>query len=55
MKKQMKYADQRNIPFVILIGEQEMETKQYTLKNMQTGDQQKLTTDDIIKKLNSNQ
>ncbi len=52
MKKQMKYADQRNIPFVILIGEQEMESKQYTLKNMVTGDQQKLTVEGIISVLN---
>jgi len=48
MKKQMKYADQRNIPFVVLVGEQEMETKHYTLKSMVTGEQEKLTIDQII-------
>jgi len=48
MKKQMKYADQRNIPYVVLIGEQEMESKQYTLKSMITGEQEKLTAEEII-------
>ena len=50
MKKQMKYADQRNIPYVMLIGEQEMESKQYTLKSMTTGEQEKLTVDEIVSK-----
>ena len=50
MKKQMRYADQRNIPYVMLIGEQEMESKQYTLKSMTTGEQEKLTVDEIISK-----
>ncbi len=51
MKKQMKYANQRAIPFVILIGEQEMETKKYTLKNMVTGEQEKLTAEEIATKI----
>ncbi len=49
MKKQMKYADQKHIPFVLLVGEQEMETGVYTLKNMQSGEQTKLKLDEIIK------
>ncbi len=51
MKKQMKYANQRAIPFVVLIGEQEMETKQYTLKNMTTGEQEKLSAEKIVEKV----
>ncbi|MGB5943167.1 MAG: histidine--tRNA ligase [Leeuwenhoekiella sp.] len=39
MKKQMSYADKRNIPFVILAGSQEIADKTYTLKNMKTGKQ----------------
>ena len=51
MKKQMKYANQRAIPFVVLIGEQEMETKQYTLKNMMTGNQEKLSAEQLVEKV----
>lgn len=39
MKKQMKYADQKKIPFVVLIGESEMNEGKINLKNMITGDQ----------------
>jgi histidyl-tRNA synthetase len=48
MKKQMKYADQKRIPFVILIGEQEINSKHYTLKNMKTGEQKLLPVDELI-------
>ena len=51
MKKQMKYADSRNVPFVVLIGSEEVESGILTLKNMVTGEQAKLSLDDIIKKL----
>ncbi len=49
MKKQMKYADQKSIPFVILIGVEEMESGLFTLKNMSTGEQQKVDMDQLIK------
>jgi histidyl-tRNA synthetase len=48
LKKQMSYADAKSIPFVILIGSDEMESGVLTLKNMQSGDQQKLTPDAIV-------
>ena len=51
MKKKMKYADKWNIPFVIIIGEEERKTGLYSLKNMQTGEQVKLSIDDIITKI----
>ncbi len=48
MKKQMKYADKKSISFVLLIGDEEMKSGSYTLKNMDTGDQQKVNLNDII-------
>lgn len=51
MKKQMTYADKNDIPYVILAGEDEIESGKLTLKNMKTGDQDQLTVDQLIKKL----
>ncbi|MGO4910856.1 histidine--tRNA ligase [Leeuwenhoekiella sp. W20_SRS_FM14] len=48
MKKQMSHADKRNIKFVVLAGTQEMEENVFTLKNMKTGDQQRLNLTDLI-------
>jgi len=39
MKKQLKYANDRGIPFAILIGLDEVEANSVTIKNMETGDQ----------------
>lgn len=39
MKKQMNYANKRNLPFVVLTGTKEMESSSYTLKSMLTGEQ----------------
>jgi histidyl-tRNA synthetase len=47
LKKQMTYADDKNIPFVILVGSDEMESGLLTLKNMKSGEQQKLSADQI--------
>jgi histidyl-tRNA synthetase len=43
MKKQMKYADQKQIPWVVMVGEEEMKSGLLSLKNMQSGEQQKLS------------
>lgn len=51
LKKQMSYADAKNIPFVVLIGEEEMQSGQLTLKDMASGEQQKLTAVEIVGKL----
>ncbi|MFA6945062.1 MAG: histidine--tRNA ligase [Pedobacter sp.] len=51
LKKQMSYADDKNIPFVILIGSEEMETGLLSLKNMKSGEQQKITAEQIIASL----
>ncbi|MDN3593937.1 histidine--tRNA ligase [Zunongwangia endophytica] len=51
MKKQMNYANKRNIPFVILAGDEEMQEGKYTLKNMKTGEQDRLTLKEIVTKI----
>jgi histidyl-tRNA synthetase len=54
MKKQMGYADSKQIPFVIIAGENEIKSGKLGLKNMQTGEQQELTVEQIIEKLKTN-
>ena len=39
MQKQMKYANNRNVPYVILIGEQELSNNSFVVKNMNEGSQ----------------
>ena len=51
MKKQMSYANAKQIPFVALAGENEMAAGKLTLKNMDTGEQQMLTIDELINKV----
>ena len=48
MKKQMSYANAKQIPFVVLAGENEMNAGKITLKNMTTGEQALLTPDELI-------
>jgi len=52
LKKQLDYADRKNIPYVLLIGSEEMNTGQLTLKNMKTGEQQKGTIEELILAVN---
>ena len=47
MKKQMAYANAKNIPFVAMVGEIEMATSQVSLKNMVTGEQQTVAFDEL--------
>jgi histidyl-tRNA synthetase len=51
MKKQMNYANNRHIPFVAIVGEDEMKSNLITLKDMNKGEQLKVTINDLIKKL----
>jgi histidyl-tRNA synthetase len=51
MKKQMSYADAKKIPFVVLVGTEEMKSGLLTLKNMQSGEQEKITFDELLKKI----
>ncbi len=47
MKKQMGYADDKRIPYVAIVGGNEMETNTVMLKNMTTGEQQQVTLDQL--------
>lgn len=49
LKKQMVYANAKNIPFVILIGDEEMQRGLFTIKNMETGDQQQVAENELFK------
>ena len=51
MKKQIGYADSMQIPFVGIIGESELESGTITLKNLASGEQQQLTTEQLIETL----
>jgi len=51
MKKQMSYADNKNIPFVAIVGETEMSAGKVMLKNMKTGEQELVTLEEIIDKM----
>jgi histidyl-tRNA synthetase len=51
MKKQMTYADKRNIPFVVLAGDTEVQSAVYNLKDMKSGDQDSLNLEGLINKL----
>ena len=53
LKKQLQYANNNDIPYVIIIGEDEVTSKLYTLKDMETGSQEKLGIDEIISKVSS--
>ena len=48
MKKQFSYADKKSIPYVLLIGSEEIESNIYSLKDLNTGEQSKLKLEDII-------
>ena len=53
MQKQMKYANNRNVPYVVLLGEQEMADKTFVVKNMSNGEQKTFKMDDINGFVNS--
>ena len=51
MKKQMKYADDKRIPFVALAGENELKNNTVTLKNMGTGAQDEVNIDELAARI----
>ncbi len=51
MKKQMTYANSKRVQFVIIVGEDEMESGILSIKNMESGEQSNLNITDLIKKL----
>ena len=48
MKKQLAYADARKIPYVALVGTEEMKNGQVTLKDMQKGEQSTITFEELL-------
>jgi histidyl-tRNA synthetase len=48
IKKQMEYANNKQIPYTILIGSDEMQSGLLTFKNMETGEQEKLKAEEIL-------
>jgi histidyl-tRNA synthetase len=53
INKQMKYADQRKVDFVVFVGEKEMESGKLSVKNMNSGNQEDLSVEDLISRLKS--
>lgn len=48
LKKQFKYADDKHIPYVVLIGSEELTNELITVKNMQTGEQETHSVEEFI-------
>jgi histidyl-tRNA synthetase len=53
MKKQMGYADTKQIPFVAIVGGDEMAQNKVMLKNMTSGEQKLVTIDQLLAEINS--
>ena len=51
IKAKFKYADKLNIPYVLVIGEDEIKTGKYTIKDMTNGTQEQMKIEKIIEKL----
>ena len=51
LKSKFKYADRLNVPYVIVIGEDEINTGKLTIKNMKEGTQERLKIEEIIERL----
>ncbi len=54
MKKQMTYANNKNIPYVVLVGNNEMQSGQLSVKDMQAGTQDAIGIDALIARLTAN-
>ncbi|MGB0480022.1 MAG: histidine--tRNA ligase [Flavobacteriaceae bacterium] len=54
LKKQITYANKRNIPFVVLVGDQEMFSKKFTVKDMKSGSQESLNLQELLACLKTN-
>jgi histidyl-tRNA synthetase len=53
LPKQLKYADAKTIPYVVLIGEEEFQKNEYSMKNMEAKTQVKFNREDLIQYLQS--
>ena len=52
--KQFQHADKRRIPFAVLVGEEEMKNNQFGIKNLATGEQEKVSFEVLLNKLIEN-
>ena len=52
LKKQMSYADKKGISYCLMAGSREIESGEFTLKNMVTGEQENLTIEQVIERIN---
>ncbi|WP_295146896.1 histidine--tRNA ligase [uncultured Peptoniphilus sp.] len=50
LKKKFKYADQTKVDYVIVLGEEEIKSRKYSLKDMKTGDQKEVTFDELVER-----
>lgn len=50
LKKKFKFADQTAVPYVIVVGENEIKNRAYSLKNMKSGEQVEITFDELVEK-----
>ena len=53
LKKQMNYANSKGIPFVVLVGEEEIKQETFKLKNMATGEQNTCNQEELIRLIGS--
>ena len=51
IKKELEYANKKSIPLALIIGEEEMKTGMLTLKDLTSGNQEKITAEELIKRL----
>ena len=51
IKKQMNYANNKGVQFVVMVGEDEIKSGQLTIKDMRSGDQSKMKVSELIKTL----
>ena len=54
LDKQLKYADKKGIPYVLIIGPKEARENKLTLKNMKTEEQELLSLEESVKKIKKN-
>ncbi|MDU2374033.1 MAG: histidine--tRNA ligase [Peptoniphilus harei] len=50
LKKKFKYADQTKVDYVIVLGEEEIKSRKYSLKDMKTGDQEEVTFNELVER-----
>ena len=55
IKAKFKYADKLKIPYTIVIGEDEVKTGELTIKNMETGEQERCVVGAVVEKLKNNE